>query len=618
MTYTYKLSRRLAILRDLTVLPVALLAACMGETTGPESTSNAIPVTPIAFRVVPSAVTIETKQMIRFRGESKTRRGENYPSQLSWETNGGSIARDGTFSSEEPGTFKVIGRGRGRQRPDTAIVVVVPPIRNLVSLEVSPETVTLEAGSTHSFAAVGHLSGGASAPVGVVWSATGGTIDPSGSYTAGQTAGTYQVIAANVLGTLADTAAVSVTVTDAPAPEPTPTPAPDPEPQPNPDPTPGPNPEPPAPPQPTLTSVILKPAAAAIATGSTRQFFAYGRNSVGDSIPVTVTYAATGGNINAGGLYTGGAAAGTYRIIAKAGSLADTSVVTLTRTLGSGGGGGGNGGVGRPMGMSWLLSRSEGGTAPFTMSLDGYTADNIVSRIAQARSRNLRLMMNMTGGSHENYKSNGRFDLAKWQARMNTYNTPAVKQAVAAAVADGIIIGNSVMDEPHNETEAAGWGGNLTKAMVDGMCGYVKQIFPTLAVGVVHDHRQFEPEKNYNTCDFVVSQYRLSKGTITDFRDGGVAFARRSGVGIIFSLNVLHGGTPGTACEKWGNDLSGKLCPMTPQQVRDWGLMLGTAGCALNMWRFEPAYYNKPEVQQALREVADSMAKLPRKSCTEP
>ena len=79
--------------------------------------------------------------------------------------------------------------------------------------------------------------------------------------------------------------------------------------------------------------------------------------------------------------------------------------------------------------------------------------------------------------------TDGKFDLAKWRARMDTYNTPAIKQAVAAAVADGTIIGNSVMDEPHNETVAAGWGGNVTKAMVDGMCGYVKQIFPTLDGG---------------------------------------------------------------------------------------------------------------------------------------
>ena len=360
-----------------------------------------------------------------------------------------------------------------------------------------------------------------------------------------------------------------------------------------------------------MTSVVLKPASVSIATGTTRQFFAYGMNSVGDSVPVAVTYAATGGTMSAGGLYAAGTTAGSYRVIAKSGALADTSLVTLTRTLGSGGG------VGRPMGMSWLLSQGDGRTAPFNMSLDGYTAANIVNRLADARSRNMRVMMNMTGGNHTNYMTDGKFDLAKWRAKMDTYNTPGIRQAVAAAVADGTILGNSVMDEPHNTTAGAGWGGNVTKAMVDGMCGYVKQIFPTLTVGVVHDHRHFEPEKNYATCDFVVSQYRLSKGPVNEFRDGGLAFARRSGIGIIFSLNVLHGGTPGTTCEKWGADLSGSLCPMTPQQVRDWGLNLGTAACALNMWRFERAYYDKPEVQLALRTVADSLAKLPRKSCSE-
>jgi hypothetical protein len=609
MTYTHKLARRLAILRDLTVLPVVLLAACMGEATGPESTSTAMPVTPIAFRVVPSAVTIETNQAIRFRGESPTRRGEFIPSSLSWETSGGSIERDGTFSASAPGTYKVVGRSRGRQRPDTAIVVVVPPVRGLKRVEVSPDSVILEAGGTHKFTAVGKGSHGSSVEIGVTWSATGGSIDASGAYTAGPTAGDYRVIASNLSGTLADTASVSITVTEAP-PEPNPEPDPEPDPEPNPEPDPSPEDPPPPPPAPTLTSVILKPATVALATGTTRQFFAYGRNSVGDSVPVTVTYAATGGSISASGLYVAGASAGTYRVIASSGVLADTSVVTLTQTLGSGSG------IGRPMGMSWLLS-SGYGTAPFTMSLDGYTAASILNRIAEARSKNIRLLMNMTGGKHSNYMTDGQFDLAKWRAKMDTYNTATIRQAVAAAVADGIIIGNSVMDEPHNTTESAGWGGNVTKAMVDGMCGYVKQIFPTLTVGVVHDHRHFEPEKNYAVCDFLVSQYRLSKGPVSDFRDGGLAFARRSGIGIIFSLNVLHGGTPGTTCEKYGADLSGSLCPMSPQQVRDWGLYLGSAGCALNMWRFEQAYYDKPEIRTAFRTVADSMARLPRKSCTE-
>ncbi len=66
-----------------------------------------------------------------------------------------------------------------------------------------------------------------------------------------------------------------------------------------------------------------------------------------------------------------------------------------------------------------------------------------------ARQNHKRLVLAMTGGSHWNYLTNDVFDLAKWQAKMETYNTPAIKAAVAAAVADGTIIGNSVMDEPN-------------------------------------------------------------------------------------------------------------------------------------------------------------------------
>jgi hypothetical protein len=153
---------------------------------------------------------------------------------------------------------------------------------------------------------------------------------------------------------------------------------------------------------------------------------------------------------------------------------------------------------------------------------------------------------------------------------------------------------------------------------VDEMCRYVQNIFPTLSVGVVHDHRHFEPEKNYQDCEFIVSQYRLSKGPVESFRDGGLAFARRSGIAIAFSLNVLHGGETGTDCPKYGDDPQGTLCPMTGPQVRDWGIILGSASCALTMWRYEQEYFADATIQTALRTVGESLAKLPRKPCTRP
>jgi hypothetical protein len=87
-------------------------------------------------------------------------------------------------------------------------------------------------------------------------------------------------------------------------------------------------------PAPTLTlqRVILSPAATFVATGGTQQFSVRGRMSDGSAAAVTVTYAATGGTITNGGLYTAGGATGVYRVIATlaGGTLADTAGVTLT------------------------------------------------------------------------------------------------------------------------------------------------------------------------------------------------------------------------------------------------------------------------------------------------
>lgn len=154
----------------------------------------------------------------------------------------------------------------------------------------------------------------------------------------------------------------------------------------------------------------------------------------------------------------------------------------------------------------------------------------------------------MTGGAHRNYKTDGVFDMAKWRAKMSLDDTPGIKAAVEQAVKDGTIIGNSVMDEPQNTSPENSWGpaGTMTKARVDEMCGFVKAMFPTMPVGVAHDHRVLEPEKSYRVCYFIVSQYRWSKtkGDVAKFRDDALALGRRDSIAIAFSLNILDGGIP--------------------------------------------------------------------------
>jgi hypothetical protein len=649
MTYLFKLVRRLAISRDAATLPLlALLVACSPDSTAPDGEGASSVTDPIAFEISPRSLTIETNQQVQFRGLTRSRAGDRPVSSIAWKANGGTIQPDGSFSSARTGTFKIFARGRGWRRADSAIVIVVAPEPRVGRIVVSPDPATVKVGETIAFTAKAYRRNGSKVKkLGLKWSAAGGTVDPAGVFTADSVPGSYSVIATNTAGTVADTAKVTVEGTTALPGPPTPpdpgTPVP-----PTPVPTPPvdttlvpspPVPTPPGPPTPAAhPKVILTPASVSLIVGKTKQFKAYGRTASGDSVGIDVTYKVTGGTITKSGLYTAGKQTGTFKVVATSNGAADTSLVTLmpvpapsptptptptptpvpgpTPPPSSPPPSGGK--LGIPVGLYGMMGKAGISAGPYNGSVDSYLASNIVGKIAEARANKIRILLQLTGGTHHNYMTNGVFDLAKWEAKMDTYNTPAIKQAIAVGVADGTIIGNSVMDEPANVTKSNNWGpaGTMTKARVDQLCGYVKAMFPTLPTGVVHDYRVLEPEKNYQQCDFIVSQYRLAKQPVQEYRDGALAFGRRSNIAIAFSLNVLHGGTPGTACEKYADDPTGNLCPMTGDQIRSFGMMLGSAGCSLSMWRYERAYYDQPQIQAAVKAVTDSLAKVPRRSCT--
>jgi len=265
--------------------------------------------------------------------------------------------------------------------------------------------------------------------------------------------------------------------------------------------------------------------------------------------------------------------------------------------------------------------------APFTASTNFTDASGIVTQINAARALGHKLMLAMTGGAHSNYITNGRFDLAKWKATMNTFNTPAIKAAVAAGVADGTIIGNSVMDEP----EHGSWGGVMTKPLVDQMGAYVKATFPTLPVGVVHgpngyypdSQHSWRPTERYRVLDYVLTQYNwwITTGNIATWRDKVLAQAALDGVAMAFSLNLLDGGIHNSTTRTCPIPLTGGTgtysyaCRMTAAQVRDWGLALGPSGCALLMWRHDATFVSKPDNMQAFNDVAARLATSPAKSC---
>jgi len=166
-----------------------------------------------------------------------------------------------------------------------------PPNSPVVQIVSSPDTVTLDPDQTQQFVAYGRTQAGDSVAVAVSWSASGGTITSGGLYTANGVAGSYQVTAtAQVSGS-------SQVKNRGP-----------------------------------MAQVILTPLTASAVGGGRVQFAVYGIRKNGDSVAVSVGYAATGGIISAVGLYTAGQSAGTYQVIAtqSGGTLASTAAVTIS------------------------------------------------------------------------------------------------------------------------------------------------------------------------------------------------------------------------------------------------------------------------------------------------
>jgi len=347
-----------------------------------------------------------------------------------------------------------------------------------------------------------------------------------------------------------------------------------------------------------------------------------------DSIAAAVRFSATGGTVSARGQFTADRATGTFRVVATEASTgrADTASITIgsapparpatVARLSTD--------VGRPFGLFGLWNSPTSmiwGPGPFTVSQNFTDPTGIVAQITTARAMHQKLVLAMTGGSHNQYLTAGAFDLSKWQARMQLFNTTAIREAIAQGVADGTVVGNSIMDEPEHRT----WGGTLTKSVLDEMAEYAKTMFPTLPIGVNHGpngYYQWRPTERYKVVDYVVNQYNwwVTNGDVVAWRDKVLAQAALDGVTPAFSLNLLDGGTQdkdGTwdCAGTGGRGNHPPNCRMSPGQALEWGSALAPAGCLLLMWKFDDDLMKDSDYQATFKSLAAKMAAEPARTC---
>jgi hypothetical protein len=240
----------------------------------------------------------------------------------------------------------------------------------------------------------------------------------------------------------------------------------------------------------------------------------------------------------------------------------------------------------------------------------------LVALLDNARAKEQRLFLALTGGAHCTYTTPGcpqqagaKFDLAKWKAGTARYNTPALQAALKKGVEDGTILGYNMMDEPPHPT----WGGVMTKAIVDSMAAYSKALFPFLPVGVASTHkwRQWE---TFRVLDFMISQNWLETQTPVQFRDSAVAVAKRNGVALALSVNI-YGGPLVLPCEQNGNQ-----CVLTASQLKAWlTAFMDVPTCGVLLWGSRvPTVWDRADYKAVFAEMKMEANLRTGKSCRRP
>jgi hypothetical protein len=358
-----------------------------------------------------------------------------------------------------------------------------------------------------------------------------------------------------------------------------------------------------------LMKIYLAPANVSIKTYRTAQYRWYGRTTTWDSVGISVSLAATGGTITSSGLYTAGPNAGTYRVIARSGSLADTSVVALTAApppatsdrapttdpipttptsspTGSG----------VPFGPAHLPNDQFGVRTWYDGGLRALTTSSASTDLAYAKAKGIRLVVSLPGNRSGYTNSDRTFNLSLWKQKMDAWRPQAA--LLETYYANGTILANYLVDEPDC---SSCWGGKpITGAQVAEIGRYAKSIIPGVPTVVRVVPAWFRRVGlNGNNIDLAWAQYEGAlhqpslKMTPEQFRDVNVADAKALGMGVIMGMNALDGGDgssriPGT----YDLRIVSTRWQMSAAEVERAGTVFAKEPyvCAVIDWRYSPTF----------------------------
>ena len=258
-----------------------------------------------AITVIPNPIVLNTGAAQQFTATGKDANGNAVAFTPVWSVanGGGAIDASGMFTAgNTPGTYSnTVTATSGALSGTATVVVTAGPV---ASITVTPNPVTLLAGTAQQFSATARDQGGNIVQITPTWSVVngGGSIGAnSGLFTAGSSAGTFANTVQATAGGVSGAATVNVTS--------------------------------PPPPPPSLAAILVTPKTAVILPNAQQQFNAVGLDGGGNSIAVSPVWTLVrgGGSVNAiTGLFTSNGTQGIFAVRATSGAISDTGQVTVT------------------------------------------------------------------------------------------------------------------------------------------------------------------------------------------------------------------------------------------------------------------------------------------------
>lgn len=251
-------------------------------------------------------------------------------------------------------------------------------------------------------------------------------------------------------------------------------------------------------------------------------------------------------------------------------------------------------------------SPSLGGTLPFGVALtpsaeysDAWTGtlyrastSAIRSTLDRAAGRSMNVAVMLVSKSQAS-NADRTFSLTRWKAAVDRYRT----LSLGGYISDGTMYLHYLVEQPNC---ASCWGGKpIPWETVEEMARYSKSIWPALPTAVrvapsILAGAQFQ----WTYLDAGWMQYNTRQGDLQTVLATQVAKAKQEGLGLVAGLNLEAAGGYGTGA-------------MTAAQIERFGTILAKepSVCALVGWKYKATYLD----QSAIRSALDSVAAVARR-----